>query len=75
MYVLEALDNDALATMFQRAKVALDATYSVDADAQQLLIDYADGDGRRFLNSIEQLDAAVRAGKVEQITVDFVKAR
>ena len=73
VYVLEALDNDALATMFQRAKVALDATYSVDADAQQLLIDYADGDGRRFLNSIEQLDAAVRTGKVEQITVDFVK--
>jgi len=73
VYVLEALDNEALATMFSRAMAALDATYHVDADAQQLLIDYADGDGRRFLNSIEQLDAAVRAGNVEQVTVDFVK--
>jgi len=73
VYVLEALDNEALATMFSRAMAALDATYHVDADAQQLLIDYADGDGRRFLNSIEQLDAAARAGKVEQVTVDFVK--
>lgn len=33
----------------------------------------ADGDGRRFLNTIEQLDAASRAGKVTQITVDVVK--
>ena len=67
---LEALDNEALATMFSRAMAALDATYHVDADAQQLLIDYADGDGRRFLNSIEQL-TPVRAGNVEQVTVDF----
>ena len=73
VYVLEALDSEALATMFSRAMVALEATYAIDADAQQLLIDYADGDGRRFLNSIEQLDAAVRAGRIEQVTVDFVK--
>ena len=76
VYVLEALDNEALATMFTRAIAALDAKYAVDADAQALLIDYADGDGRRFLNSIEQLDAAIRSqgpGNITHVTVDFVK--
>jgi putative ATPase len=73
VYVLEALDDPALATMFTRAVLALDAKYSVDADAQQLLIDYADGDGRRFLNSIEQLDAAVRSGNITHVSTDFVK--
>jgi putative ATPase len=73
VYVLEALDDPALATMFTRAVLALDAKYSVDADAQQLLIDYADGDGRRFLNSIEQLDAAVRSGDITHVSTDFVK--
>jgi len=76
VYVLEALDNEALATMFTRAIAALDAKYAVDADAQALLIDYADGDGRRFLNSIEQLDAAIRSqgpGNITRVTVDFVK--
>jgi len=76
VYVLEALDNEALAAMFTRAIAALDAKYAVDADAQALLIDYADGDGRRFLNSIEQLDAAIRSqgpGNITHVTVDFVK--
>ena len=73
VYVLEPLDQEALTTLFTRALSALEAIYSIDADAQQLLIDYADGDGRRFLNSIEQLDAAVRSGKVAQVTADFVK--
>jgi putative ATPase len=73
VYVLEALDNEALATMFTRAVLALNTQYAVDTDAQQLLIDYADGDGRRFLNSIEQLDAAVRSGNITQVSTDFVK--
>jgi putative ATPase len=73
VYVLEALDNEALATMFTRAVLALNTQYAVDTDAQQLLIDYADGDGRRFLNSIEQLDAAVRSGDITHVSTDFVK--
>lgn len=73
VYVLEALDDPALATMFTRAVLALNTQYAVDTDAQQLLIDYADGDGRRFLNSIEQLDAAVRSGDITHVSTDFVK--
>ena len=73
VYVLEPLDAEALAVMLARALAALGAAYTLDEDAKQLLIDYADGDGRRFLNSIEQLDATVRAGKLSHVTLDVVK--
>ncbi len=73
VYVLESLDAEALAVMLTRALAALGATYTLDEDAKQLLIDYADGDGRRFLNSIEQLDATVRASKLTHVTLDVVK--
>ncbi len=74
VYVLEALDADALRAMLAKASNALEATYAIDAEAEQLLIDYADGDGRRFLNLIEQLDAATHARAISQVTVDVVKA-
>ncbi|TAG79554.1 MAG: replication-associated recombination protein A [Betaproteobacteria bacterium] len=74
VYVLEALDGDALKALLAKALSTLDATYTIDLDAQQLLIDYADGDGRRFLNLIEQLDAAVHAKHIAQVSVDVVKA-
>ena len=73
VYVLESLDADALAVMLARALAALNATYAFDDDAKQVLIDYADGDGRRFLNSIEQLDATIRASKLTHVTLDVVK--
>ena len=73
VYVLEPLDNEALAVMLTRALAALVAAYTLDDDAKQVLIDYADGDGRRFLNSIEQLDATVRASKLTHVTLEVVK--
>ena len=79
VYVLEPLHAEALAVMLARALTALGAVYTLDDDAKQLLIDYADGDGRRFLNSVEQLDAAiraqgpVRASKLTHVTLDVVK--
>jgi putative ATPase len=74
VYVLEALDADALRAMLAKARIALDARYAIDADAEQLLIDYADGDGRRFLNLIEQLDAAVRTQDLDRVSMEIVKA-
>jgi putative ATPase len=74
VYILEALDDEALRTMLAKALWSLDAAYTIDNDAQQLLIDYADGDGRRFLNLIEQLDAATHARNIDQVSVDVVKA-
>ncbi|TAG06287.1 MAG: replication-associated recombination protein A [Betaproteobacteria bacterium] len=73
VYVLESLDGEALRVMLSRALAALEASYTIDADAEQLIIDYADGDGRRFLNLLEQLDAAAKAGDVSVISADIVK--
>ncbi len=73
VYVLEPLDAEALTVMLARALAALATVYTLDDDATQLLIDYADGDGRRFLNSIEQLDATVRASKLTHVSLEVVK--
>jgi putative ATPase len=74
VYVLEALDDEALRAMLVKARAMLGASYEIDDDAQQLLIDYADGDGRRFLNLIEQLDAATHARNIERVNVDVVRS-
>jgi putative ATPase len=74
VYVLESLDHAALESLLTKALIALDADYAFDDDAREVLIDYADGDGRRFLNSIEQLDASARSHKQTQITLEFVKS-
>jgi putative ATPase len=74
VYVLESLDHAALESLLAKALIALDADYAFDDDAREVLIDYADGDGRRFLNSIEQLDASARSHKQTQITLEFIKS-
>ncbi len=74
VYVLESLDHTALESLLAKALVTLDAEYAFDDDAREVLVDYADGDGRRFLNSIEQLDASARSRKQTQITLEFVKS-
>ncbi len=74
VYVLESLDHAALESLLAKALIVLDADYAFDDDAREVLIDYADGDGRRFLNSIEQLDAAARSHKQTQITLAFLKS-
>lgn len=62
VYVLRVLENDELEQVLERATKLLasdlsaEATVSIEieAKAQQLLIEAADGDARRLLNSLEQ---------------------
>ncbi len=67
VYVLEPLSADDLGCLFDRALVALDgAPMGFDAAARERLIGWADGDGRRLLNSLEiVVDAARAAGRGE----------
>jgi putative ATPase len=51
VYVLNALDGDALSLLVQRASELLDVKFSDAARAQ--ITAYADGDGRKLLNSLE----------------------
>jgi putative ATPase len=73
VYVLESLGTEDLATLFARAMEVNAAHYTVADDAQQLLIDYADGDARRFLNLVEQLHLNATTAKQTQIDREFIE--
>jgi putative ATPase len=73
VYVLESLNAEDLATLFARAMEANAALYTVADDAQHLLIDYADGDARRFLNLVEQLHLNATTAKQTQIDREFIE--
>jgi putative ATPase len=60
VYVLQALSREDLRSLFERVRQTL-ADVAFEADAVDKVIDYADGDARRFLNDIEQLAEAARA--------------
>jgi putative ATPase len=72
VYVLEPLDEDALAALLARAQAA-DATLPVLADdARALLLAQADGDGRRLLNQLQQLAGAARVAARTHVDAAFV---
>ena len=63
VYTLEPLSSDELNQLYERALPHLQGV-KLDADALDLLKGFADGDGRRFLNLLEQVtNAASGAGK------------
>ncbi|PIK75112.1 replication-associated recombination protein A [Pseudomonas sp. 382] len=63
VYTLEPLSGDELNQLYERALPHLQGV-TLDADALDLLKGFADGDGRRFLNLLEQVtNAASGAGK------------
>ncbi len=70
VYVLHPLSAPELGELLDRAaKVAMPAAI-VDDAARDALVNYADGDGRRLINVIEQL--AVAAGEAGRTTIDVV---
>ena len=73
VYVLEPLGSDELGELFGRAvSVAMPST-PIDEAARDALIAYADGDGRRLLNLVEQLaTAAADAGRAS-VDLAFVE--
>jgi putative ATPase len=73
VYVLEALSADDLSALLDRALAAAMPAVAIGASARGAVIAYADGDGRRLMNLVEQLAvAAEEAGKCE-IDDDFVE--
>jgi putative ATPase len=74
VYVLEPLSAPELTQLLARAAHAAMPGVIVDPAAGEALVGYADGDGRRLVNLVEQLaTAAGEAGKA-QIDVAFVEA-
>lgn len=74
VYVLEALDADELAQLLVRALAAATPEATLAATARDAIISYADGDGRRLLNLVEQLGVAAQDAGRSDIDLAFVEA-
>jgi putative ATPase len=73
VYVLEALDADELAQLLERALAVAMPEATLAATARDAIISYADGDGRRLLNLIEQLGVASQDAGKNDIDLAFVE--
>ena len=73
VYVLEPLSPDDLATLAERAIAVAAAGLALEAPARDALIAYADGDGRRLVNLVEQLAVAAHEAKRGAVDLAFVE--
>ena len=73
VYVLQPLSDAELGQLFVRAERDAFPGLTFSEDARKLLIGYADGDARRFLNMLEQISTAAEHTGRSDIDADFVK--
>jgi putative ATPase len=74
VYVLQPLSEDELGRLFARAHQVVLQDITFNEAAKERIIGYADGDARRLLNVMEQLDTAAHISKVSNIDVKFLDA-
>lgn len=72
VYVLKPLSQEELKQLFYKAHQTVLSHVVFDDDAVAIILDYADGDARRLLNCVEQLQTACVATKSEQVNKEFV---
>ncbi len=73
VYTLLPLSDDELKQLYERALPHISGV-TFDDDALALLAAFADGDGRRFLNLVEQVSTAATGAGVELVTGEFAKS-
>jgi putative ATPase len=73
VYVLEALSADELSALLDRALPAAMPGVALSPAARDAVIAYADGDGRRLLNLVEQLAVAAQEAGRREIDNEFVE--
>ncbi len=74
VYVLQSLSEAEMGQLFERAREVALQGLEFDAAAKERVIGYADGDARRLLNVMEQLQTAANAAKVDKIDAKFLDA-
>ncbi|MDA8521821.1 replication-associated recombination protein A [Acidovorax sp. NCPPB 4044] len=74
VYVLQALDEDELRQLVERAQTKVLTHLELDAAAVSTLVGYADGDARRLLNLVEQTDTAAQAAGVAKVDAAFLQS-
>lgn len=72
VYVLQALSEEEMAQLFERAISVAMPGLLFDEQAKVRLIGLADGDARRLLNLLEQTRTAATTAKVSSVTGDFI---
>lgn len=72
VYEMKPLTTDEMKLLYERAKPRLNGI-EIQDDALKLISEYADGDGRRFLNLVEQVSNAGSAKNEKSISIDFAK--
>ena len=73
VYVLEPLSAQDLATLLDRAAAVALPGVDIAPNARDALVSYADGDGRRLINLVEQLGTASGDGRSAPIDLPFVE--
>src|SRR5207244_5667307 len=74
VYVLEALRPEELGELLDRALAVAMPGATIAAAARDAIIAYADGDGRRLINLVEQLGVAAGAAGRRDVDLEFVEA-
>ena len=73
VYTLKPLTPEALAQLCDKVfRLPENAQISITPEAQQLIIQHADGDARRLLNTLEQIIRAARTQNIAEIGSDLV---
>lgn len=72
VYALEPLELSDFVRLYERAKPHLEEVTFAEP-ALSVVASYSDGDGRRFLNLLEQVANAARASGMREVSADFVK--
>jgi putative ATPase len=65
VFVLKALETDALEALLMRAEAHYGRPAPVTAQARTVLMDFADGDGRHFLTLVEEVFASAENGEMD----------
>ncbi len=73
VYVLKSLTPEELGQLMQRALAELPGLKLADG-VDRLLAAYADGDARKLLNLLEQLDVAARTAQAGEVDAAFVES-
>lgn len=74
VYVLQLLNADELAQLLQRAQQKKLAHLHFSEEAIVSLIDYADGDARRLLNVLEQIDVVASHQGINDISKELLQS-
>ncbi|MDR0247752.1 MAG: replication-associated recombination protein A [Burkholderiales bacterium] len=71
VYVLQPLSSDELAQLLDRALAVALSERTLSDEVRQTLVAYADGDGRRLINLVEQLSVALEEAAQQEKSLEL----